>query len=448
VVFELSAGPVWDHGKVVGSEGVIRNITERRRAEENLRAANTRLEESLARAEELAVRAEAANVAKSQFLANMSHELRTPMTAIVGFADLLQTPDLTGHEQREFADGIRRNARMLLQLINDILDLAKVESGKVSVEPVVCSPREIARDVIAMLAERAARKSIALELDCEGSVPGMICTDPARVRQILVNLVGNAIKFTDHGHVRLGLQWLSGDAGPQVKFIVADKGIGIPEDKIGDLFKPFTQVDPSSTRRHSGTGLGLALSRRLAESLGGNIAVTSTLGKGSTFTLTVPAAELPPSQPSGPLTVAEPSESPQGDRGPAVLSGNVLLVEDNPEMQNLLQHMLRKLNLNLDVVTDGEAACRRASEALARGKPYDLILMDIQMPTLDGLEATRRLRRQGWTWPIVALTAHAMVGDREKCIEAGCDDYIAKPVSQKVLAEAIRQYLGLTAPDD
>ena len=278
-VIEINASYVVDRKKVVGSQGILRDVSERKQ-----------VQKALERAKEAA---EAANRAKSEFLANMSHEIRTPMTAILGFTDLLMTPDLSQHERREFLETIRRNGKALMELIGEILDLSKIEAEKMSLEPVNCSIIRVIEDVVSTMRVQAVEKGVSLDLDCLSPLPETICTDPVRLRQILVNLVGNAVKFTDHGGVRVTLCCTRrGDDVPSIRFTVSDSGIGIPPEKIADLFQPFTQADASMTRRYGGTGLGLAISKRLANLLGGDIQVLSEPGKGSTFTLTISPGPL------------------------------------------------------------------------------------------------------------------------------------------------------------
>ena len=391
--------------------------------------------------------AEAANRAKSEFLANMSHEIRTPMTAILGFSDLLASNNLSYQERRDFLEGIRRNGTALLDLINDILDLSRVEADKVILERTDYPVRQIIDDLMAIVKVSAEKKGLSLAVGYRWPLPETIHTDPARLRQILVNLVSNAVKFTEHGEVRItvGCQ-RDGNGSARMHFAVSDTGIGIPIEKIDTLFQPFVQVDGSASRRYGGTGLGLAISKRLAVVLGGDIDVVSELGKGSTFTLTIDAGSLEGVRMLQSLepTLAAEEESPSEEQEPTLL-GRVLLAEDVPDVHLVLGQVLRKLNLQVEIAEDGRESCQMAEKSKAEGKPYDLILMDIQMPRMNGYEATRWLRHYGWRGPIVALTAHAMAGDREKCLEAGCDDYLSKPVNAAELRVVLQRHLGRAA---
>jgi PAS domain S-box-containing protein len=442
---------VYSGGKIVKLAGTFQNIDKYKRAEEALRRAkedleraNADLEQAAARANELAAQSEAANIAKGQFLANMSHEIRTPMTAILGYADLLMASDLPPEKQQEFVQTIQRNGNALLSLINDILDLSSIEENTMPLEKSDCPLRQIVDDVISIVTLRAEEKGLPIQVEYDLSVPRIIHTDPARLRQILVNLVSNAVKFTQRGEVRITVRCKMPVGGrKQLQFLVSDTGIGIAPDEIGKLFQLFSQADGSTTRCYGGMGLGLAISQRFARMLGGDIEVQSQEGKGSTFTLTIDLDPLEGVQtdsapPESPARIARPHNELDRSR----LGGRILLAEDVPDVRRLIEEVLRQFGLEVDFEETGLAACQRAWQSLTQGRPYDLILMDIQMPKMDGYEATRRLRDLGWEGPIVALTAHAMVGDREKCLEAGCNDYIAKPVDANKFLEILSRFLG------
>jgi PAS domain S-box-containing protein len=406
---------------------------------------------------------EHANAAKSQFLANMSHEIRTPMTAILGFAEMVETsiecrntcPEHQAcpmrAQNKENIQIIRRNGQRLLGLINDILDLSKVEAGKMEVERMPCSPVQIVEEAVSLMRVRTAEKGLSLDARYEFPLPEAILTDPARVRQILVNLVGNAVKFTSEGHVEIVVRCITDvHAGrAEMAFDVKDTGIGIAPEQIGRLFQPFAQADPSTTRQYGGTGLGLAISKRLAEALGGDIQVVSRPGEGSTFTFTM-EAELPASvrmlndlsEVAARATHQAQAASPAAVR----LRGRILLAEDGPDNQKLISMILGNSGAEVDVASNGRVTVEKALEALSAGMPYDVILMDMQMPEMDGYDATRQLRQAGYDKPIVALTAHAMSGDREKCLAAGCDDYATKPVDRVALLATLAGLMGSPKP--
>ena len=387
--------------------------------------------------------ADAANRAKSEFLANMSHEIRTPMTAILGFSDvLLESPsDL---EKKNAIGTIRRNGEYLLKIINDILDLSKIEAGKFDVERIPCCPRNIIAEVANLMRIRANAKNLPLNIEFDGPIPETVETDSTRLRQILINVLGNAIKFTETGEVRLVTRLVEQDtAEPVLQFEVTDTGIGIGTAEIERLFQPFSQADGSMTRRFGGTGLGLAICKRLAQSLGGDITATSELGVGSRFTIHVATGAFDRSRLIQAPTISQtPSAASSTDEGAEVmLSGyHLLLAEDGPDNQRLISFVLRKAGAHVDVVDNGQLAWEQAMRALDSGVPFDVILMDMQMPVLDGYEATRKLREDGYRHPIVALTAHAMSHDRDKCLEAGCDDYATKPLDRAKLLSIVAQY--------
>ncbi|NQU24860.1 MAG: response regulator, partial [Candidatus Nealsonbacteria bacterium] len=402
-------------------------------------------ERSIQRANQLALEAELASVAKGEFLANMSHEIRTPMTAIMGFTDLLMSYEMSPSERREHLQTIQRNAENLLTIINDILDLSKIEADKIELERADCTPQEIVDGVVSLMKIRANAKNLSLDGEYVYPLPAVIHTDAVRLRQILVNLVGNAVKFTEQGRVRITVRYAAGSEGspPQLAFEVTDTGIGMEPEDMDRLFQPFVQVDASHTRRFGGTGLGLSISGRLAKMLGGRIDVQSRPGRGSTFTVSIdpgPMDNVPllDSRPSATDYRRPPVDLPPGQ----VLSGRVLLVEDSPDIRHMVLLVLQRWGLETDVACNGRIACEKALQSKAVGSPYDLILMDIQLPEMDGYQATQYLRHHDWTGPVVALTAHAMSGDRQRCLAAGCDDYVPKPITAEELLETLAGYLG------
>ncbi len=397
--------------------------------------------------------AEDASKAKSEFLANMSHEIRTPMTAILGFADLLLEHgrlDAAPPERIDAAKTIKSNGEHLLSLINDILDLSKIEAGKMTVEHIACSPCGIIAEVTSLMNVRAEAKGVPLTVEYAGPIPATIQSDPVRLRQILVNLTANAIKFTEVGRVSLVTRWVDDGRAPRMEFDVVDTGIGMTPEQLPRVFQPFDQADTSTTRRFGGTGLGLAISKRLAQMLGGDVVVVETRrGAGTRVRLTVPTGSLAGvpllADPTSATTVAHAQDTDTAEGGPRqtpLANLRILLAEDGPDNQRLICYLLKKAGATVTVVENGKLAVEAALAACDEGIAFDAILMDMQMPVVDGYEATRRLRRDGYPGLIVALTAHAMSGDRAKCVEAGCDEYASKPVDRAKLITLIRQQLG------
>ncbi len=413
-------------------------ISKRRQAERQLEQYAQVLEGQKRAMEQLYEAAETASRARSEFLANVSHEIRTPMTAILGFAELLlgdQSRQRLSPEQREAVETIQRNGNYLLGLINDILDLSKMEAGKLEIERTECSPPQVLSEVVALMRVRARAKNLSLELELDGPIPASIRTDPLRLRQILINLLGNALKFTEVGGVRVVARLREGPE-PRLQVEVIDTGIGIGQEQLSRLFQPFAQADSSTTRRFGGSGLGLAISKRLAEMLHGDLTVTSVQGQGSTFRVSVATGPLEGVAMQDRL-VAEGAAARNSGENLVELDGRVLLAEDGPDNQRLIAHILKKAGAEVTVADNGRIAFEQALEAQQEGRPFDVVLMDMQMPEMDGYTATRSLRERGYGGPIVALTAHAMTDDRQKCLDAGCDDFVSKPIQRKAFLELI-----------
>jgi signal transduction histidine kinase/ActR/RegA family two-component response regulator len=398
--------------------------------------------------------AEAAAQAKGEFLANMSHEIRTPMTAILGYADLIgggcvRRCAFGNQEADGHLETIRRNGRHLLQVINDILDVSKIEVGQLSVERAACDPMVVLEEVTALMQMRAAEKQLGLTAGVETPIPATIETDALRLRQVLLNLVGNAIKFTEQGSVRVTVALDAGEAAePRLVFAVRDTGIGMTPAELARVFAPFSQVDNSSSRKFGGTGLGLTISKRLTGLLGGDLTAESTLGVGSCFRATVATGPIDRTAlvtadakwRNGRLPVAAPTAQPVTEG----LAARVLLVEDGPDNRRLISAILEKAGARVSCAENG---LEGAEAALAGdGRTFDVVLMDMQMPVLDGYAATRRMRAAGYRRPIVALTAHAMADDRQKCLDAGCDDFLTKPLDRQRLLRVIAALTRAATP--
>jgi len=403
----------------------------------NLANANRELQQAIAEATGAKEAAERASSAKSEFLARMSHEIRTPMNGVMGMAELLQGTELSGR-QRRLAQIITRSAEGLLEIINDILDFSKIEAGKLELETIEFGLREIIEETIEILGVRARAKGLELKCVIESSVPAAVRGDPVRLRQVLVNLAGNAIKFTESGEVTVRVRAV--DAGGQLRFEVTDTGIGISQDAQTQIFSAFSQADSFTTRKYGGTGLGLAICRQLVGLMGGAIGVHSALNRGSTFWFEVrlePAAD-----PAATFTAASSLWSPDSRQGAAVPGTGplILLVEDNAVNREVAVGMLENLGYRTESAGNGMLALEAVSEA-----SYAAVLMDCQMPVMDGLTATAEIRRReaktgGARLAIIALTANAMEGNRERCLAAGMDDFLTKPFTQLELATMLKKW--------
>ncbi len=393
----------------------------------------------LRKLEESVHRAETANKAKSAFLANMSHEIRTPLTAIIGYAEASLDGGQSSEERNTALQTIMRSGKHLLQLINDILDFSKIEADRLDLEYSTVDPFRLLADVIALIKPKMEKKGLTLSVNYEFPMPVLITTDPLRLQQILLNICSNAVKFTAQGTISLtaSCDWNN----QQLSFAITDTGIGMTAEQMAGLFLPFRQADSSTTRRYGGTGLGLSLSKHLAEKLGGAIEAHSEFGQGSVFTLRVATGPLNNvdrvyAVPQIQALRRQEAMVSQKNR----LSGTILLAEDNPTIQKLLTLFLRKMGATVTIVDSGDAALRAAQQ-----KFYDLVLMDMQMPVMSGVDAVRQLRHDGYDRPIVALTANATTEDKVTCLAAGCNEFLTKPVSREQLYTLTAKYLAREA---
>ena len=384
--------------------------------------------------------AEAANQAKSVFLANMSHEIRTPMNAILGFTELLKRGFARNpQDSLRYLHTIHSNGRNLLDLINDILDLSKVESGRLELEEVWAEPHRIIYEVSQVLGIKAQERGLALHFHTQGAIPRQIKTDPARFRQIIFNLVGNAVKFTEQGRVTVTCRFMRTLPEPRLVVEIADTGIGIAQDKFESIFEPFTQADSTVARRFGGTGLGLSISRKFARALGGDITVESRPGKGSTFTVTLKTGDLqnvPFLQPEEVATATQGVDEKEQRRW-QFPRARVLIVDDGAENRELLRLVLEESGVTVEEAENGQVGVEKAMAG-----PYDVILMDVNMPALDGFTATKKLREQGLKTCVIALTANAMKGFEEECLNAGYSGYFSKPIDIDRFMEMMAGLLG------
>ncbi len=427
-----------ENGTVVGFAKVTRDLTEWKKAEAQINEKAELLERTNKQLEIARDRALEASELKSSFVANISHELRTLLSAILGLNELLLNTKLET-EQFDFANKIQSAGQSLLSIVNDLLDLSKIEAGKMQLDRVSVNPTELLKDTTKLLQEAAINKGIKLITQVEDGIPSAIVTDPVRLSRVLVNLIGNAIKFTNKGEITVSLEPVNGNGSSEsskLRFTVKDTGIGISEDEKRLLFMPFMQLDQSTTRKYGGTGLGLSISKRLVELMGGEIGLQSQKGRGSTFWFTLPfdlgrqEAQYPPV--SSPVAISPAGRS---------FDHTVLVVEDNQVLQEVVMRQLKSLGIDAYAVTTGEEAL----EELANRK-YRLVLMDCHLPQIDGFEATRRIRQtekgKDSHITVIAITAGAMKGDQEKCFAAGMDDYLSKPYTLDQLKQKLKEWLS------
>ena len=392
--------------------GVTLDITERKRAEELLKQADRR---------------------KDEFLANMSHEIRSPMTSILGYSDIL-LDHLKDPDDIECVRTIKQSGNYLLELINDILDLSKIQSGELKLNNQLMSLPRVFAEVYSLMAIRAKEKGLPLTLNYQGALPENIRGDRIRIRQILINLLSNAIKFTERGSVQIIGRFVAEYSLLEIEVI--DTGIGISKEMQERLFQPFTQADTSVTRGYGGTGLGLAITKRLIDMMGGAITVLTELNRGTTFRVSIPVEAVDPTT----VIVPRSLQLYDGASVNSQLNCRVLIIDDRVEIRYLVRQMIEQAGGEVSTVGDGLSGIEAVRQAEKEGRTFDLILMDIQMPGLDGYEATRSLRSQGFKMPIIGLTANAMKGHREKCLEAGCDNYLSKPIDRNTLIEMVASY--------
>ena len=423
----IHAVPEINSGVITAWLGTCTNIHKKRMSEE-----------ALALAKQEAIKA---NLAKTHFLANMSHEIRTPMSAILGFTELMQQLDQTAEERAHCISTIHRNGKQLLSIIDEILDISKVETGNLNIEHIEFNLISMLNEIKSLLFVQTESKGLDFKFSVKTKIPEKICSDPTRLRQIVMNVIGNAIKFTQKGSVSVVIDWFASQTESQrghLKISVTDTGVGIEKNHVSRLFQPFAQVDSSTTRRFGGTGLGLALSRNLAKALGGDVKLTRTdLGVGTTFEIEVVVQA--PAKTKWVDTLSQSEKNPQtkklsqSDKN-TLRDVNILLVDDAPDNQTVIGLFLDLAGANVDYASGGAEAVEKAMAG-----NYNVVLMDIQMPDVDGYEATRRLRTQGYKKPIIALTAHALKEERDRCLSVGCTDHFTKPIDHAKLISLVDQ---------
>ncbi len=423
------------HPHVVRSK--VRTFVELAQKSKDLQEKNATLEQKLREIAILHEAAEAASRAKSRFLANMSHEIRTPLGAVLGFADLLRSPLHSDEDKQNCITAISRNGKVLLKIIDDVLDLAKIEADRIEAERSQVSLVEILRDLRTVHSYKANEKGLQLEIKATTDLPLQIWTDPLRLKQILNNMIGNALKFTERGRVELILSCEQICDETRLKFLIKDTGCGLTASEAGRLFQPFMQADSSTSRRYGGTGLGLVISKELASLLGGDVILSeSRPGSGSTFQVTIDPGRIE-SKIDGQAVIKKSGESAPElfhEKQQRLDGLRILLADDAVDNRQLISRLLKLAGAAVETANDGREAVEKALK-----NSYDIILMDIQMPGTDGYQATRQLREQGYKKPIIALTAHAMKEELERCLKAGCDHHLSKPIDyQKLLASITR----------
>ncbi len=381
------------------------------------------------------------SISNIQFMGTISHELRTPLASILGYTQILfeELNDLLETHHKEFFQTILTNIELSLELVTDLLDFARLDAGQLAIQSAPVATQPLITQVIDQLYPFAIEKNITLSADLHEDIC-YISADEVRLRQVLINLIGNAIKFTDEGSVRLKVRFMKGADPPVVEFSIVDTGIGISKEQQDRLFKPFSQGDASVTRKYGGSGLGLAISQRLIEMMEGEMSLESELGEGSTFFVRLPVHSVEGIELVTPDLVKQPSRPEELLAEIPKLDCRVLVVDDRRDVRHISQHFLEKAGAKVDTAEDGQQGVDAAIQARDSGHPYDLIVMDMQMPVVDGLQATALLRSAGIDWPIIALTADAMKGDRDRCLNGGCDDYLSKPIDHIQLVSMVANY--------